>query len=309
MTTQTDILDELDERLGEPITLAVGRMSKDEVKAEHVAMNSGAADGFRDLCRDARQQLAEKKPVPYTATTEIAEDEFCLIDDAKTLNELGAFRDLVDHLGTKRQTVSSKLDSRIELYAIILGNDAAASNRILFARKANPRIRHKAGRLFAVLNERLTRVEEPEFSFEPDMDFVLGVNWAIVLNQKRFETLLRTLGVVEQRVDSWIKGITDHLNMGEASVERLREIALRDSRTWRRLRDIEHRGHLANVTLTQLQDYAGQVGLDGEKIVVGDELIFDPNERFGFLHLLNEDLYNGFLTGEAFESQRKTTVA
>ncbi len=37
-------------------------------------------------------------------------------------------------------------------------------------------------------------------------------------------------------------------------------------------------------------------------------LVFDPSERFGFLHLLNEDLYNGPLTDEPFESQRKSTM-
>ena len=82
----------------------------------------------------------------------------------------------------------------------------------------------------------------------------------------------------------------------------------RDIVTWRRLRDIEHRGHLATVTLDQVRDYAGHVGLEPDKVVVDDELVFDPAERFGFLHLLNEDLYTGPLTGEAFESQRKSSM-
>lgn len=308
MTTQADILGELDLRLEQAVTLTVGRMANDEIRAQHVVLDVGAADGFRDLCRVTRQRIAENRPVPYAATTEIAEDEFCLIDDTKTLNELIAFRDLARHVTTMHQMAPSSLDNRIELYAVVFGDDADTTNRILFARKANPRIRHKAGRIFAVLGERLTRIEEPEFSFEPDIDFVIGANWAVVLNQKRFETLLRSIGVVEQRVDSWISGITDYLPMGEESIRTLREVALRDSRTWRRLRDIEHRRHLANVTLVQVEEYASLVGLDPKNIVVNDELVFNPAERFGFLHLLNEDLYNGFLTGESFESQRKTMV-
>ena len=96
--------------------------------------------------------------------------------------------------------------------------------------------------------------------------------------------------------------------MSASSIDSLREVALRDSRTWRRLRDIERRGHLAHVTLDQVGAYAGEVGLNSATVIVNGELVFDPSERFGFLHLLNEDLYNGPLTGEAFESQRKAAM-
>jgi hypothetical protein len=93
--------------------------------------------------------------------------------------------------------------------------------------------------------------------------------------------------------------------MRQADIEELRAMAVRDSRTWRRLREIEARGHLANVTIRDVRKYATEVGLDPDKIVAGDKLLFDVSQRFSFLHLLNEDLYNGHLSGELFESQRK----
>lgn len=120
--------------------------------------------------------------------------------------------------------------------------------------------------------------------------------------------MFRQIGLVEKHVSTWIKGITDHLPMSQVSIASLREVAMKDSRTWRRLRDIDRRGHLARVDLDRVRTYAGEVGLDPAKMVIAGELVFDPSERFGFLHLLNEDLYKGPLTGEAFESQRKAAM-
>ena len=102
-------------------------------------------------------------------------------------------------------------------------------------------------------------------------------------------------------------GITDHLPKASASVAALEEVALRDSRVWRKLREIRRRGHRASVDLKEVTRYAKRMGLDPKTIVQDGQLVFDPTNRFSFLHLLNEDLYKGPLT-EAFEAQRKAPV-
>lgn len=137
---------------------------------------------------------------------------------------------------------------------------------------------------------------------------MIGPAWAVIFNQAAFERLARETGIVERHVATWIGGITDSLAMDETSVGRLHETALRDSRTWRRLRDIKRRGHLKNVKIADVADYARAVDLDPRTIVRDGALYFDPQARFGFLHLLSEDLYTGALTGERFESQRKTAM-
>ena len=305
MTSPNEIIAMIDTRLPEALTLTVGRMVDGTIEAHHLALDANAADGLREQCYVARDRISDGAPASYTATAELDAAEFFVIDDAQTLAELGTFRGLADNLGAIPQVRPSELDLTIKLYAVGLGND---SDRILFVRSTNPRLPHKAGGFFALAQERLTRIDEPVFTFLPSFDFVLGPNWAVVLDQRRFEVLFRQIGLVEQHVSTWIKGITDHLPMSASSIDSLREVALRDSRTWRRLRDIERRGHLAHVTLNQVAGYAGDIGLDPENVVVNGQLAFDPAERFSFLHLLNEDLYTGPLTGEAFESQRKSAM-
>lgn len=57
-----------------------------------------------------------------------------------------------------------------------------------------------------------------------------------------------------------------------------------------------------------MRKYARRVGIDPKSIIRDGKLVFDPAERFSFLHLLNEDLYRGFLTDVTFEAQQKAAA-
>jgi len=305
LPSPNEILAAIDSRIPEALSLTVGRMVDGSLEANHLTLSTSAAEGLREQCQVARTRIADATAVPYTATAELDRGEFFVIDDQETLTELGPFSDLAQSLGAFPQIAPGDLDLSVKLYAVSVGND---KDRVVFVQRTNPRMTHRSGRFLAIGQEQLTRVEGPVFSFSPDFDFVIGAGWVVVLDQRAFELLFREIGLVEKHISSWISGITDHLPMGAASVESLRSVALRDSRTWRRLRDIERRGHLAHISLDQVGEYAAEVGLDPATVIVGGELVFDPAERFGFLHLLNEDLYKGPLTGEAFESQRKASM-
>ena len=305
MTSSEQILEEIDRCLPESLTLTLGRLPDGMIEARHLALDNHAADGLREQCRVVRDRIHDGVLVSYTDTAELNKGEFFVIDDDETLNELGEFRQLAENLGAIPQISPSDLDLDVKLYAVTVGNEY---NRILFVRRTDPQLSHRGGRFLAIRRERLTRIEGPVFSFSADFDFILGPSWAVVLKQRSFEVLFREIGLVEKHVSTWIEGITDYLSMSDSSIDSLREVALRDSRTWRRLRDIKRRGHLANIALEEVAGYAEKVGLDPDKVVVDGELIFDATKRFNFLHLLNEDLYEGPLTGKAFESQRKLAM-
>lgn len=253
MPTSNEILEQIDARLPEAVTLTVGRMVENQIKAQHLVLDKGAADGFRDQCGATRDLIAAGTPTSYAATAELGAGQHFVIDDSETLDELEAFRTQANDFGKMQQPAPSDLAASIRLYTVIVGNDAKAgrseTGRVLFVRQANPRLSHSPGRFAAVLGERLSRIDEPVFAFSPGFDFVIGPDWAVILNQRSFEMLFREIGVVEQHVATWIRGITDYLPMSQTSIDSLKEVAIRDSRTWRRLRDIERRGHLADVDL------------------------------------------------------------
>lgn len=303
--TIAQVLAELDDRLEGALSLVVGHALDQGGDVRRVRLAATAADAFRGYGRDARTRIADGTTVEYTALAELQAGEHFLIEDPESLDELAELRATVLHAGDLTPISPMELDVSIGFYAVGVGEGA---ERVAFIRRTDPRLVAKPGRLLAIGRERLESVDEQIFTFSNEFDLVVGTSWAVILNQVAFERLARETGIVERHVAHWITGITDSLAMDTDSVDRLRETALRDSRTWRRLRDIKRRGHLANVDLAQVAEYARAVELDPDTIVRDGALHFDPQARFGFLHLLSEDLFKGALTGERFESQRKAAM-
>lgn len=305
MPSLPTITAELTEKVDQAVSLVVARRGNEgELDARKVNLADDAADGFRDLCRGAIDSLSIRTVVAYTADAELTGAETFVIDDKDTLDELADLRALATQASSLPNTAPQDLDVSIQLYAVVVGNDA----RAVFVRRADPTMTFKAGRILAIGQQQLRLLEEPVFGFSPGFDLVLTEEWAVVLSQSAFERLYRDIGLIEQHVSEWVKGITDHLPMAEESVAALTDVALRDSRVWRKLREIRRRGHLATIDLKEVTRYAKRMGLDPKKVVQNDQLVFEPAERFSFLHLLNEDLYKGPLTDEAFEAQRKAPV-
>lgn len=295
----------LTERLTESVSVVVGRQGADgDIEAAKLALAHDASEAFRDQGHDCLQDLRRRRAVPYTVDAELDRNEAFVLDDPDDLAELSDLTALADLAATLPITPPRDLGLGIQFYGVVFG-DAA---RVTLVRRSDPKIAYRRGRWLAIAGERLTKLEEPAFSFAPGFDFLLGPGWAVILNQASFERLFREIGLIEKHLLGWVTGITDHLEMEPASEAELLRVARDDSRTWRRLREIRRRGHLAKVDLAQVRKYAKKVGLDPQAIVHNGKLVFDPAGRFSFLHLLNEDLYRGDLTDVTFEAQRKAAA-
>jgi Kiwa protein KwaB-like len=306
VVTSIDLVAVVADRIAEPVSLGVARIGTDgQITGSKLNLGDDAADAFREHCRAAVDAIESGTQRSYASGAELANDEFFVIDDRETLDELAVIGDLRTSIETMPVIKPADLDLSIQFYGIFAGAD----DRVLFVRRTDPSVSHRGGRFLAIGRERLTRVGDPAFSFSARFDFIMGDGWVVVLDQRAFEMVFRQVGLVEKNVSRWIEGITRNLPMDDSDIDQLRKVALQDSRTWRRLREIEQRGHLADVTLDQVRTYATLVGLDPDTVVAGDRLTFDPAQRFSFLHLLNEDLYKGQLTDQLFEAERKSAAA
>lgn len=306
MTTSAEVVTHIDSVLDGPLSLVVDAAPDSEWDARRLRLSKEAADAFRSMAHEVRDRIDAGDARAYGANAELSRDEFFLVDDASTVAELAVFREVVLRATSLDPVAPSELSEKIPLYAVGIGAD---EHRVALVKRTDPQLTHRTGRLLAIGRQRLERIDDPVFSFASDFDLVVAAGWVVVLNQHAFEMLARETGIVERNVARWITGITNHLPMAEESVKLLRRTALRDSRTWRRLKEIEQRGHLAMVSLEDVRDYAAAVDLEPDDVVRDGQLRFDPSQRFGFLHLLNEDLFTGRLTGERFESQRKDAMA
>jgi hypothetical protein len=304
--TPDDAADQLQARLTESVTLCVGRLVGGGLERARLAIDQGAAGALRTQAAPVVERLRTAEAVPYTAGNELGDDQYFWVQDPDTLEDLVPFRILAAELGSMPVTRPADLDATVGVTATGFGDDDAT--RVVVVQKADPRLKHRGGRFFALGADTLRLLDEPVFAFSPTVDFLVAHDWAVVLRQQPFEALLRHVSQVEQRIGGWVESITAHLPMVAGSAAALREVAMRDSRTWRRLREIHQRGHLAKVTIEDVRDYGARVGLDVDRVVRDGQLVFDPADRFGFLHLLNEDLYRGPLTDEVYEAQRKAAT-
>lgn len=315
MNEQSPPFGAAEEQVGEAVTLVVARERRKreqeeaapddplpEFEVRKVKLDEPAADPMRDLCLETLGRIRDSEQVPYGVDAELGDDEVFFLEREEDLGELSLFRDAADRAATKESIAPSELDVRIKFYAVVVGDE----NRIAFIRKTDPQMEHKTGSSFLMSGrDTLRMIEGPVFKLSTTFDFVLAPDWAVVLSQHRFELLFRETGLVAGHVVEWVTGVTDYLPMPKDSVDALKEVAVRDSRLWRKLRSVHRRGHLAEVSIEQVRAYADEVDIDVEKVVEDGELVFDPSERFTIMDLLNEDLFRGPLTEELFEAQRK----
>ncbi len=299
----SDAVAETSAALAGDVSLLMAYEKSDGLEARGVNLGQAAASGLRDLSRDWLGTIEDNVVVPYEATAELADGQVFLVEDEDVLADFAPLYELAAQAAELQPLAVDQVDRRISVYGVVAGD----ANRIALFKRSDPRIGYSGGRRFlAVLGERLERLVDPAFAFYSSFEFVLAEQWALIVNQGAFEKLFRDAGLVEQHIDQWVAGIEQHLPWGDGAVAALTEVAHRDSRVWRRLREINRRGHLAAVTIDQVREYADEMGLDEDGLIIDDRLVFDPDNRFSILHLLNEDLFRGPLTHERFEAQRKT---
>ena len=219
------------------------------------------------------------------------------------VDELAALGDLRTAIETLPIIGPRELDLTIQLYGVVAGGD---DERVVFVRRANPRVAYGSGKLFAIGGERLTRLDEPAFSFAPRFDFVVGDGWVIVLDQRAFEMVYRDIGMVSTNIERWIGGITDFLPMSADDVEVLRAVACTTRGPGGSSARSSSAGTSSGSRSIRSSSTPRSSASTRRRSWRGDRLRFDPAQRFSFLHLLNEDLYKGQLTDELFEAQRKS---
>ncbi len=191
----------------------------------------------------------------------------------------------------------------LQLYAV---HFRSAGQDLAFVRKTNPHTLARAGRIFALLGNTLTRIGGPVFGLDDYFDLIVSEDGVMALRQDYFELLFRETPALQQRIPEWVSEIEQYLPLAGDGAERLAERAATDGRLRRRLRSIAERGHLASVTIDRVREHLRAAGLPEAQFVDGDRLIYDDSSPFALIYLLNEDFFQGGLTDAPFRSDRKS---
>jgi hypothetical protein len=115
-TDLTAVIETIEARVAEPVSLGVARIESDgRVIVSKLLLSDDAADAFREHCRAALQAIESGTPRSYSSGAELANDEFFVVDDAETLAELAIFGDLRSSIETMPVIKPADLDHTIQL--------------------------------------------------------------------------------------------------------------------------------------------------------------------------------------------------
>lgn len=305
------LLSEIDS--SDPITLTVGWRSGKKLKMAQIILGEAVAKAFREVVVEALDDLSQRTPEPWTPEADVAPETYLtlqqeLLGEAPLLaSEHGSMSFTEAVLAPEALSVlhPGDLPARdLELYVITVGG--TPGSRSAFVRRSNPRRGLRAGRLLTSYHDVLTRISDPVFGFDLDIDFVILGDHVYVLSQIAFSKLFRDQDALKAQVPRWAGTIAAAIPMEPAGLERLKARALRDSRLARRLETIANRGHLDDVPTDELRKKMEEVGLDPDLLLnARGELTLEEDHIAHVLYFLNEDFFYGVLTNAGFRADRK----
>jgi len=205
------------------------------------------------------------------------------------------------------QQAPNAVDSEhLYLYAVVSDTEAG---RVAMIRKQTPVKQAREGKWWALAKNELRLMEDAPWQLHPVFDLIVTEDGAYVLRYSAFEQLLADSSVLLERVDDWVAGLAAALPVSDGGDLILISRCVESSRLRRRLRAIYDRGHLSRVGVSDVSDHARRMGFDPDEFIKDGELVVDEDNADSLLQLLNEDLFNGGLTGDPFRSDGKAPLA
>lgn len=187
-------------------------------------------------------------------------------------------------------------------YAFQIGMGDAS---LTFLRKMNP-LRGLRKKRLAVLDDELRVVSHAVFAFDGYADMVVTPSHLLIFNQTAFAAIFRGQAELERMTKGWVDGIRATTPMTETSASALLAKGKSDSRVSKRIESISRRGHLVNLTASNLRKGMERCDLNPEQYFnEAGELVFDEESLPEVLKFLNEDMFKGALTDALFEVDSK----
>lgn len=286
------------------ITLVVGWRHGKGIEGGRVDLTEDVAAYLRAVADAAADDVAQRDEKTYTGDSYLEDEEvFVLTGDAVPVdNDL--VRIVQSAADLQRVAAKSLPKKPLLFHATVIGDDP--DTRTGYVRTTNAVVTAGPGRMLTRLRESLSTIDEPVFTFDGRIDFVVSGTGVRVLNQKPFERLFRSIPEILERVPEWLADVATTLPLTPEGLADLQAHCERNSALLRRLRSIHDRGHLATVTLDDIREEAERQGIDPDTVVVDGALSTSNITAGTVLKLLNEDLMVGGLSGARFEVDRKT---
>lgn len=258
---------------------------------------------LRDYAHDCLETISAGEGPPYNPDYEQDDDTPFLTANQDELLDTALLAQI--RLGSSLPLVTpDDLRQRtLALYALLLGDDP--DSRAIFVRKANP-VKLASKSVIGIFDDTLTRVTQPILAFDDSFDLVVHGPDIWILSQRNFELLFKESEAVLARTGEWADELGRILPIPSEGTERLAARLRESSLLRRKVQSILRSPYLSSVTPGTLRKKMDAHGMDPDRLMEGDTIVFTRETEKDLLLLLNEDLWTGDFSGDHYAAARKT---
>lgn len=283
-----------------PLTLGVGWRTSSKSEVGRVELTQTLAEEFRSIAQEHANLLRSRTAKEYSPESDLEPREEYFVVKRSGLEGHSNTLDPLDAIADRDPLSPVELPKKPLLFYAFILPDAT------FLRKANSHLNAKTGRIFTRFSDSLSRVDEPLFSFDRSVDLVVTRQALLISQLTAFEFLFKDEAIVLKQVPVWARAIADCLPAHEGISDALLKRATANRSFRKRLEALNKRGHLRAVSIEQVKAEADKQGLDVATLFRDDKLDFTEANADTLLKLLNEDLFQGGLSGESFVVEKKS---
>jgi hypothetical protein len=291
---------------GDSLGLVVAWRSGKKLGFGQVNLSEGVGTELRNQGKRFAAEVEGREPRSFSPEGVLEAEEYFAVPTAAITDSFAIRENCVAPANLPLLTADQLGRKALLFYAVVLGSGDAA---VIYVSKSNPARIARQGLLVTSMHDSLTKVEDPIFLLNPVFDLAITCDGILVLEQSAFELLYRDTPAVREAAGGWIADLATHLPMDAEDQARLVVHAERDSRLRRRLRAINERGHLRDVSIADIRSEINRQGLEEARYLSDDRLTWDETDTPTLLKILNEDLFIGGLSKVPFSADRKSARA
>jgi len=298
--------------LKKPARLILGyRSVNGKVSLSRIAVAQDAQRMFAEIAKqileDGRQRVSEEwdpaRPVSketYLVTTCESVGDVPQVANSKIQPLLKALIETQSIAETNGNTLRK---TSPYFYAFQFGTGKGS---VTFLRKLNPQ-RGLRKKWLGFLGDELSLSDHEVFAFDSYADLIITEADLFIFSQTAFASIFRGQTELKDMTEGWVDEINKTTPMTEDSHSLLLQRGLSDSRISKRIESIVRRGHLLNLSSSDLREGMSKCDLDPSvHMNDADEILLTESTLFDVLKFLNEDMFLGLLTNDPFEVDSKT---
>jgi hypothetical protein len=290
-------------QLGKGMTLVVVERHGSEFTAVEIKTGSDVQSYLADAWERTLIEIKAATKLAYSPEIIVRPEEGRVLeinDDLRKENEVVSL--LLDPRDLARRKPTQVDVAALYLYAVV---STTKAGRLAMIKKLSPAKRAREGKAWALAQDELSLMEDDPWQLHPRFDIVVGESGAYAFSVNGFEQIFAEADRLVAKVGNWVDKISKALPMDGTQRDILIERCKESSRLRRRLRSIENRGHIGRVTVGRLRAHLKSMDIPPSRHVRQGKLVIDRTSAEELLQILNEDLFRGGLTDDAFRSEAK----